>query len=289
MISEPFDYTTPTTLDEARAKLAEVDGAKILAGGMSLIPAMKHRLARPPLLIDLRRVPGLGDIESRRGRVRIGARVTHASLSKDPLLEPHPIFREVAHVIGDRQVQARGTLGGSLVHADPAADWPAAFLALDGEATVASAGGERQIAADDFFLGMMTSALESDEILTSLSFTLETKRAGAAYLKVRHAASGFAVVGVAVQVTTDRKGRCDRVSIGITGVNPVPFRARSLEAQLAGQTLSSEVLREACGRIDEADPMEDPGASARYRARLLEVYAARTLERAYARSRGTTR
>ncbi len=284
MIPAEFEYVAPPTLEEAREQLASTDGAKVLSGGMSLIPAMKQRLSTPPLLVDLGRVPGLDAIESRRGRVRIGSRATHAAVGRSSDLSDFPIFREAARGIGDRQVRARGTLGGSLVHADPASDWPAVFLALDGEATVLGRSGERSVAADEFFVGMLTSAVETHEILTSVRFSPATKRAGSAYFKVRNAASGFAVVGVAAQVVVDRKGRCDGVSIGVTGVNPIPFRARSLEEKLVGQMLDPGLLRRACQQIDEADAMEDPSASAQYRSHLLQVHVARTLARAYERA-----
>lgn len=285
MIPAEFEYAAPATLEEARERLTSVSGAKVLGGGMSLIPAMKHRLATPALLVDLGRIPALDGIESRRGRIRIGGRATHAAVGRSNELSDFPIFREAALVIGDRQVRARGTLGGSLVHADPAADWPAVFLALGGEAIVLGRGGERSIAATEFFAGMLATAVADDEILTAVSFAPKTKRAGSAYLKVRNTASGFAVVGIAAALTVDRKGRCDEISIGVTGVNPVPFRARSLEEKLVGQSFDTEFLTRACEGIEEAEPMEDPGASARYRSHLLEVYAVRTLTRAYERAR----
>lgn len=285
MIPAEFDYAAPRSLREAQERLAGTPGAKVLAGGMSLIPAMKHRLAQPPLLVDLGFLPELGGVEERRGKVRIGARATHAAVGRAPELAEIPVFAEAARVIGDRQVQGRGTFGGSLVHADPAADWPALFLALGGEATAVGAKGKRTIPAEEFFRGMLTSALAADEILTEVRLEVGRKRCGTAYQKVRQPASGFAVVGVAAQVRVDRKGRCEEAALGVTGVNPVPFRARSVEARLAGRELDEAAIREACASVEEADPLEDPYASADYRRHLLSVHAARALARALERAR----
>lgn len=284
MIPAEFDYVAPSSLDEATRALAERPGAKVLAGGMSLIPAMKHRLAQPARLVDIGRIPDLDGVEHRRGRVRIGARTLHADLVAHPELADAPIFAETAALIGDVQVRNRGTFGGSLVHADPAADWPAVFLALDGEATLVGASGVRTVAADDFFVGMLRSAADEGDVLTGVELQLERKRAGAAYAKLRQRASGFAVVGVAAQVVSDRKGRIDACSLGVTGINPVPFRARSLEARLRGAEPGAD-LRALCASCDEADPMQDLHASSEYRAHLLGVFAARAVSSAWERAR----
>jgi carbon-monoxide dehydrogenase medium subunit len=285
VIPAEFDYKRPTTLKEATALLAESPDAKVLAGGMSLIPAVKHRLLQPELLVDIGAIPELDRIQEKRGRITIGARVTHAALTNAPEAVDAPILGEAATLIGDPQVRNRGTFGGSLVHADPAADWPAVFLALDGEAVVVGPRGERAIRAGDFFAGMLTSALEPDEVLTEVRLQVARKRAGTAYAKLRQAASGFAVVGVAVQLETDRRGRCERVAIGITGVNPVPLRAASVEARLSGVALDDAVIDTALASIDELDPMADIHASADYRRALARVYTARALRTAYGRAR----
>jgi carbon-monoxide dehydrogenase medium subunit len=280
VIPGEFDYRRPGSVKEAIGLLAEQPDAKLLAGGMSLIPALKHRLLEPDLVVDIGGLAELQSASERRGRIVLGARVTHAALAAEPPAGAE-ILGEVARSIGDVQVRNRGTIGGSLVHADPAADWPAAFLALGGEARVVGPRGERTIAAPDFFRGVLQSALEPDEILTAVRLEVLHKRAGAAYEKMRQAASGFAVVGVAVQLATDRRGRIDQIALAITGVNPVPFRAQSLEASLMGRTLD-EVTELA--PIDELDPMEDIHASADYRRALASVYARRALERAYAKA-----
>ncbi len=284
MIPGEFEYHAPTSLEQAVKLLAGPD-TKVLAGGMSLIPAVKHRLAAPRALVDLGRVPGLEGIEERRGRIAFGARVTHAAIGRARELAALPIFAETARVIGDPQVRNRGTLAGSLVHADPAADWPAVFLALDGEVTAVGPKGERTIRSGDFFAGMLTSAVRPDEIVTEVRISPERSRAGAAYEKVRQPASGFAIVGVAAQVVVDRKGRCDAAQVAVTGANAVPFRASGLEARLRGAELDDAGLRKACAQVDEVDPLEDIHASGDYRRHLVSVLARRALLRAAERAR----
>jgi carbon-monoxide dehydrogenase medium subunit len=285
MIPAEFDYTAPTTLEEAVRRLAGTQGAKVLAGGMSLIPALKLRLAQPPLLVDIGRIPELDGVSVSGGKARIGARTPHAALLAHPALADAPIFADTAAVIGDVQVRNRGSFGGSLAHADPAADWPAVFLALGGEARMLGPKGKRSVGADDFFVGMLQSALREDEILTELVVPLETKRAGAAYGKLRQPASGFAIVGAAVQLMADRKGRIDEIRIGVTGVNPVPFRAKSVEALLRGQSPDAAALRTLCAQIDEADPTGDLHASAEYRRHLAGVFTARAVAKAIERAK----
>ncbi|MEE9278999.1 MAG: xanthine dehydrogenase family protein subunit M [Myxococcota bacterium] len=284
MIPAEFDYFAPSSVKEATELLQREPRAKVLAGGMSLIPAMKHRLAQPSAIVDIGRIDGLDGVAERRGRLTFGGRVTHARIGAASELASFPIFAEAAAEIGDAQVRNRGTLGGSLVHADPAADWSAVFLALDGEARVVGPRGERTIAAADFFAGMLTSALHHDEILTEVQMTCERGRAGAAYAKMRQPASGFAIVGVAAELVLDRRGRCEKAAIAITGTNPVPFRAASIEARLRGETLDAGSLARLCDPIEELEPMEDLHASAEYRRHLASVYARRALVGALSRA-----
>jgi carbon-monoxide dehydrogenase medium subunit len=284
MIPAAFDYVAPATLDEAVRRLAATPGAKLLAGGMSLIPALKHRLAQPPLLVDLARIPELDGVSKRGSQLRIGARTPHAALLGHPALAEAPVFADAAAVLGDVQVRNRGSFGGSLAHADPAADWPAVWLALGGEATAVGPKGKRRIAADAFFVSMLQTALAEDEILTEVMVPLETKRAGAAYVKLRQPASGFAIVGAAAALVLDRRGRIETARIGVTGVNPAPFRARSVEARLAGQGPDAAALRALCAPIDEADPSADLHASAEYRGHLAGVFVARAVAKALARA-----
>ncbi len=284
MIPENFEYFAPRSLKEAVDLLARRADAKLLGGGMSLIPALKHRLAAAGALVDLGRVPELEGISDKRGAIAIGGRTTHRALMTPGEFKDVHAIHETAGAIGDVQVRNRGTIGGSLVHADPAADWPAVFLALDGEAVVVGPKGERTIPAAQFFTGMLASAPKHDEVLTEVRLKLDRKRAGTAYLKVRQPASGFAIVGVAAQVTLDRSGRIERAQVGVTGVNSVPFRASALEKRLVGQTADAATLRKLCARVDEADPMEDMHASGEYRAHLAGVYATRALALAASRA-----
>jgi carbon-monoxide dehydrogenase medium subunit len=284
MIPAEFDYAAPRSLDEAVRLLAGTEGAKVLGGGMSLLPALKHRLSAAPLLVDLGRVPGLDGIAVAGGRIRIGGRATHAAVMAHPDLARVHVFREAGEVLADPQVRNRGTLGGSLVHADPAADWPAVFVALGGEAKLVSTKGSRTDTADDFFQSLMTSAVQEGEILSEVSFPLPGAKTGTAYSKLRQPASGFAIVGVAACVRAERTGVIDELRVGVTGVNGVPFRARSLEAKLSGKAVSGPALRALCSEVAEADPLDDMHASADYRRHLLGIYAARTFERAIQRA-----
>jgi carbon-monoxide dehydrogenase medium subunit len=284
VIPAAFDYAAPASLAEALRLLAATPGAKLLAGGMSLVPAMKHRLAQPPLVVDIGRIPGLAEIEERGAALRVGGRATHAALGAHPAARALPLLADAAAVIGDVQVRARGTFGGSLVHADPAGDWPAVFLALGGEARLVGPRGERSVAAADFFVSMLTSAAQPDEVLTEVTLPLAAGRRGSAYRKLRQPASGFALVGVAAVVDLDRAGRIERAALGVTGVNAVPFCAAGAEARLAGAAPSAEALRAACASIEEADPLDDLHASAAYRAHVLPVLAARALAAACERA-----
>ncbi len=220
MIAAQFDYVRANTLDEALTLLAQNEDAKILAGGHSLIPAMKLRLAQPPLLIDLGRIKDLCYIREEGGQIRIGAMTTHYEIESSELLKKIcPLLPECAGHIGDVQVRNKGTIGGSLAHSDPAGDWPAAIIALNADLIATSKSGDRTIKADDFFVDLLTTALEPGEILREVRISKPKGRTGQAYLKMHHPASGFAVVGVAVNLTMDDEGACQSASIGITGVS----------------------------------------------------------------------
>lgn len=287
MIPAAFDYIVPRSPEEAVARLAECEPgtAAILAGGMSLVPAMKLRLARPVTLVDIARLRELADIVLTAERLRIGALATHAALLGAPELAEYPVFAETASVVADPQVRNRGTLGGSLAYAHPAADWPAVFLALGGAASLLGPQGRRTVRAEDFFTGIFTTAIGAGEILTDVSFPRARERSGAAYSKMRQQASGMALVGVAVQVVVGASGRIDEASIGVTGVNAVPFRARSLEARLQGAVPEPAVLAKLCeAGVAEAEPLSDQHAAADYRLQLLRVHAERALTRALARA-----
>lgn len=288
MIPAQFDYFAPATLNEAMSLLAEYpEEAKILAGGHSLIPAMKLRLAQPQMLIDIGRIKDLSYIREENGQVRIGAMTTHYQIeSSDRLREICPLLPETAAHIGDAQVRNKGTLGGSLAHADPAGDWPAAIIALGAEMVAVSATGERRIKADDFFVDMLTTALKPDEILREIRINTPRGRGGQAYMKVHQPASGFAVVGVAVNLTRNPDGTCQSASIGITGVAPKAYRAGNVESALAGSALGEQEIRAAAAHAaDGVDVNADLYASDEYRRHLAQVYTRRAVETAASRAK----
>jgi carbon-monoxide dehydrogenase medium subunit len=280
MIPASFEYESPRTLGEALALLASRPDAKLLAGGHSLLPAMKLRVAAPATLIDLGRIAGLDYIRDAGQHIAIGAMTTHAEVAGSGLLHAaSPLLAATAAHIGDVQVRNRGTLGGSLAHADPAADYPAAILALDAEIVAMSERGERVIPARKFFTGLMTSALRPSEILTEVRVP-KTGSAGTAYKKFHHPASGFAVVGVAALVKL-RGGKIERAAVGITGVAEHAYRAAAVEAALRGKPLSAiadcDVAEKAAARVEA---LGDSYASAEYRRHLAEVFTRRALQAA---------
>ncbi|HXG94196.1 MAG TPA: xanthine dehydrogenase family protein subunit M [Blastocatellia bacterium] len=286
MIPAQFDYVTPATLDEAIALLAEhPDEAKILAGGHSLIPAMKLRLAMPQILIDIGRIKDLAYIREDAGEIRIGAMTTHYQIeSSARLRDICPLLPECAENIGDVQVRNKGTIGGSLAHADPAADWPAAMIALGAEIVAVSAKGERTIKADDFFVDMLTSALDAGEILREIRIKTPQGRTGQAYKKVPQPASGFAVVGVAVALTLDANGACQSAGIGITGVASKAYRASAAEQALIGSALDDESIAKAAATVADGVSINgDLYASEAYRTHLAQVYARRAIKAAASR------
>jgi aerobic carbon-monoxide dehydrogenase medium subunit len=285
MIPASFDYIAATSLDEAISLLARhKDDAKILAGGHSLLPAMKLRLMQPKVLIDLGRIKDLSYIKEEGGQIRIGAMTTHFQVETSDLLRRAcPLLPETASHLGDMQVRNKGTIGGSVAHSDPAADWPAAILALDAEIVAASAKGDRVIKAADFFVEMLTTALQPGEILREIRIPAGKGKVGQAYVKVRHPASGFAVVGVAVNLSVDG-GKCQSVGIGITGVSPKAYRASKVENALKGAALDAKTLGAASAHAsDGVEVNSDLYASAEYRKQLAAVYTRRALETAAAR------
>lgn len=284
MIPASFDYIAAKSLDEAISLLAKhKDDAKILAGGHSLLPAMKLRLMQPKVLIDLGRIRDLSYIKEDGGQIRIGAMTTHFQLeTSDILRRSCPLLPETASHLGDMQVRNKGTIGGSLAHSDPAADWPAAILALDAEIVATSAKGDRIIKATNFFVEMLTTSLQPGEILREIRIPANDKLAQA-YLKVRHPASGFAVVGIAVNLSII-SGKCQSAGIGITGVSPKAYRASKVESTLKGNALDSKTLSAACAHAaDGVEVNSDLYASAEYRKQLATVYTRRAIETAASR------
>jgi carbon-monoxide dehydrogenase medium subunit len=287
MIPASFDYIAAKNLDEAISLLAKhKDDAKILAGGHSLLPAMKLRLMQPKVLIDLGRIKDLSYIKEEGGQLRIGAMTTHFQVeTSDVVHRLCPLLTETATQLGDMQVRNKGTLGGSLAHSDPAADWPAAILALDAEIVATSAKGDRIIKATDFFVEMLTTALEPGEILREIRIPAGKSKVAQAYLKVRHPASGFAVVGVAVNLSV-ASGKFQTAAVGITGVSPKAYRATKVENALKGNSLDAKTLAAAAAQATHGiDVNSDLYASAEYRTQLATVYTRRALEIAAGRAK----
>src|SRR5919106_2076772 len=239
MIPAPFDYQAPATLEEAVSLLAgNPDGAKVLAGGHSLIPAMKLRLAQPQLLVDIGRIKSLSYIREEGDQILIGATTTHYQLESSDLLKSTcPLLPACAGSIGDVQVRNKGTIGGSVAHSDPAGDWPAAVLALDADLVLTGPNGERTVKADSFFIDLLTTDIQPSEILREIRIRKPSGRFGQAYQKVPHPASGYAVVGVAVHLGLNADGSCSTAGIGVTGVSTKAFRAHGVESALSGANL----------------------------------------------------
>lgn len=286
MYPAQFDYVAPTSLDEAIKLLAESGGdAKILAGGHSLLPAMKLRLAQPAKIIDLRKVPGLNEIKVDANGTTIGSMVTHADVARSPEVQRAlPALAEAASLVGDLQVRNRGTLGGSLAHADPAGDPPAAFLALDGSIVAKGPNGERTIPGTEFFIDILTTALAEDEIVTAVTFPTLAAGTGTAYAKFDHPASHYALTGVAAAVKLDGSGNVESVKVGVTGVGPKPYRATAVEEALVGKGADA-IADAAAHAADGIDCNDDIHASAEYRAHLATVFTRRALQAAFDRAK----
>ena len=289
MYPASFDYHTPGSVQEAISLLGKLgDDAKLLAGGHSLIPMMKLRLAQPKHLIDLRKVPGLAGIREDGGSIAIGAMTTHWQVESSKLLQARtPVVSDAAGMIGDPQVRNLGTIGGSLAHADPAADMPAVMIALGAEFVVEGARGRRTVKVDDFFKGLMMTAVGPDEILAEIRVPVPPAGSGAAYLKFPHPASRFAVVGVCAALTVDGKGICTKAGVGVTGAGTKAVRAKGVEAGLAGKALDQAAIEAAAAKAaDGVDVQADLQGSAEYKAHLLRVHARRAIEAALGRAKG---
>jgi len=288
MYAAPFEYVCPTSLSEAMRLLNErQEDAKLLAGGQSLIPLLKLRLTAPALVLDIARLPELKGIRETDEGIEIGALVRHAEIENSELLaRACPLLPETAAEVGDIPVRSRGTFGGSLAHADPAGDFPAAALALEAKFIATSVMGQRTIAAQDFFVDLMTTALEPNEILTTILVPKRKRRSGSAYVKMRQQASGFAIVGVASVVRLDAKGRIEEARVALTGVGPVPYRASAVEEKLRGRKPEGRAIADAAAAAaDGVDVSADLHASEEYRRQLAALFTMRSLEKAADRTR----
>ncbi len=280
MYSAPFDYYAATSVTEAIGLLGQHQDAKLIAGGHSLLPMMKLRLANPSTLIDIGGVSELRGIEQQGNTIVIGALTTHHQIESSRLLQDVcPILSEAAALIGDLQVRNRGTLGGSVSHADPAADMPAVMLALGAEFVAVGPKGTRTIKADDMFVGLFTTALAADEVLTQIKGPAMAQGQAGAYLKHPHPASRYAVVGVAV-VGSSSGGNASGVRVGVTGASDHAYRARKSEDAINGKPLNADTIKAAAAHAAEgASMLSDLTASAEYRAHLVQVYTARALRK----------
>lgn len=279
MYSSDFEYYRPGTIAEAVQLLKTKENAKVLAGGHSLVPAMKLRVASPTALIDIGRIATLSGISTTDSMVHIGALTTHAAVAASSVVKTDcGLLAETAAQIGDQMVRNRGTLGGSLAHADPAADYPTAILCLGATLTAQGPNGSRQIKAADFFSGMFTTVLMPDEILTLISVPKYHKATGGAYVKHAHPASGYAVAGAAALVSLEN-GLVTQCSLVVGGCSPNPVRASAAEAALIGKAPTQENFAAAAATVAAAigEPMDDNYASGAYRLNLGVVTARRAL------------
>ncbi|MCL6596548.1 MAG: xanthine dehydrogenase family protein subunit M [Firmicutes bacterium] len=286
----PFAYADPDTLEGALDLLARAPDAKVLAGGQSLMPLLNMRLARPPLLVDIGRIASLRGIEAAEdGGLVLGAGVTHKRLAHDPAVrERWPLLAQAASLIGHEAIRARGTLGGSLVHSDPAAELPAAAVAADAVLVLESRdGGRREVAARDFFITYLTTDVAPGEVLTAVRLPAPPPGAGMAFEEVARRSGDFALAGAAAVVALDASGAVREARLALCGVGGTPVRAAEAEAVLAGRRLDEAALEAAAEAVRQAvEPEDDLHATAAYRRHLAGVLAVRALRRAGERASG---
>ena len=288
MFPANFGYVAARTVEEALLLLTKHgEEGKLLAGGHSLIPAMKLRLQSPQMLIDLGTVPGLRGVRADGNQLVIGALTVHADVASSDLVRKHvPGLAEAASLIGDVQVRNRGTIGGSVAHADPAADLPVILTALDAAFVVQSSSGNRTIAVDEFFTDFYTTAISANEILTEIRVPIPGARSGTAYAKLPHPASGYVVVSAGVLVTRQASGSCTAARVAIGGLGSGPCRAIATEIELQGKPLTPQIIAAAAAKAaEETDPVEDSYASVEYKLHVATVYARMAIEAALERAR----
>ena len=281
MIPPSFEYLRPNTIPEAIAMLQQHgDAAKILSGGQSLIPMMKLRLARPAILIDINRISGLSHIKEEGGYLKIGGLTREAELEVSPLVRSkYPILVDTTHIIADPQVRNLATVGGNLAHGDPANDHPATMIALGAQVVANGPKGERVIPIDNFFVSLFTTALKPDEILTEIRVPVPPPRSAGAYLKLERKVGDFATAAVAVQVTLDEKGACQKVGMGLTNVGATPVKARKAEDFLRGKKLDDDAIAQAAQlAADQAEPSADLRGPVEYKKGLVKELAKRALQ-----------
>ena len=292
MIPTSFEYSAPTSLDEALRKLSELgDEAKILAGGHSLIPMMKLRFAEPEHLVDINNIPGLSYVKEDEEYLIIGSMTREVELEEsDIIAEKFPIFQDAAKLIADPQVRNWGTIGGNLAHGDAANDHPALMIALDAELEITSQNGPRWVSINEFFMGFYTTAVQEGEILTSIRIPKAAGNNGNAYHKNERKVGDYATAGVAVNLTLDYEGTCTKAGIGLTNVNPTPLKAERSEQALIGSKLDDEAIINAAQYASEdCNPSEDLRGSVDYKRRIVKVLTNRMIKKAIERANQSTR
>jgi carbon-monoxide dehydrogenase medium subunit len=290
MIPGKFDYYAPTTLNEAVSLLGQQKGAKILAGGQSLIPAMRLRLAGPEVLIDINRVAGLDYIREENGYLAIGAMTREASLDDSAVVHSkYPLLADTAHVIADPLVRNLATVGGNLAHADPANDHPATMLAFGAQLVAVGPKGERTIPIDQFFTGLFENSLGKDEILREIRIPAPQRGSGGAYLKLERKVGDYAIGAVAVMLTLDGD-TCKAARIGLTNVATTPMRAKQAEAALVGKRLDDATIKAAGTAAGaECDPSSDLRGAVDYKRDVIRVLTMRAIRKAMERAQGGSR
>ena len=285
MIPAAFSYTRATSVDEALRLLAADDGAKLIAGGQSLLPLMKLRLATADTLVDIGRLSELKGVSKLEdGRLAVGALTTYAELSDSPAIH-YGVLKDALPSIGDVQVRNLGTVGGAVAHADPASDLPAALIALGAEIVLQSASGTRNLPADGFFEGPFQTAARPDELLTQVRLPAGRDDAGSAYASLEQPASGYSLVGVAAVVIVGAGGVVEKAGIGITGVSEHPYRAAEVEDALTGTTATPDDIAAAAAKaVSGRSVNSDIHANAEYRAAMAVVYTRRAIAAALARA-----
>ncbi|MEL6986194.1 MAG: xanthine dehydrogenase family protein subunit M [Bacteroidota bacterium] len=288
MIPEAFDYSAPTTLEEAFALLQQHgDDAKILAGGHSLIPMMKLRFASPTHLVDINNIPGLSYVKEEDGYLKIGAMTREVDMEDSDLVKSkYHIFGDATKLIADPQVRNFGTIGGNLAHGDAANDHPAVMIALGAEVEIAGPTGKRSVSIDEFFYGFYMTAVQHGEILTEIRLPAASGNYGSAYHKAERKVGDYATAGVAVMIQTDANGVCTKAGIGLTNVNPLPMRAKRSEEALVGSSLTEEAINAAAQYASEdCSPSDDLRGDEDYKRHLVKVITKRMIQKAIERTK----
>jgi carbon-monoxide dehydrogenase medium subunit len=290
VIPASFRYAAPRSVAEALDLLRAHEEAKVLAGGHSLLPLMKLRLANPPVLVDINRIPGLDYIreDPEIGRLRVGALARHVDFERSDLIrDRYPLLWDTARGIGDPLVRNRGTMAGAVAHADPAADWPAALLAADAEVVAQGSEGQRLIPMRELYVSILTTSLRSDELVIELRVPLPLPRSGGAYEKLERKVGDYAVIGVGVQIALDSAGDISRAGIGLCNAGATSIEATAAEAFLIGKPAAPDNVNEAARLAMEAsDPVEDDRGPVDYKRAMVREMTRRALRRALARAQG---